>query len=135
MPGIPSGSYRLLPDIAIESSVASPGYIICTEDKAFTSASSDCAGGSVKDSNNRYIVGGGTSFAAPIFAGFVAILNQYEHTFGQGNVNPTLYGLAAQPSVYLSAFHDITSGTTACSTGDGSCGAPGTVCLRVHRWL
>jgi subtilase family serine protease len=125
VPGIPSGSYRLLPDIALESSIASPGYIICTEDKSFTGASSDCAGATVKDSNGSYIVGGGTSFAAPIFAGFLAVLNQYEHTLGQGNVNPTLYSLAAQPSVYLSAFHDITTGTTACLAGDGSCGAPG----------
>jgi subtilase family serine protease len=125
VPGIPSGNYRVLPDIALQSSVTSPGYILCTEDKAFTGASSDCAAGTVQDSNNRYIIGGGTSFAAPIFAGFLAVLNQYEHTLGQGNVNPTLYSLAAQPSVYLSAFHDITTGTTACLTGDGNCGAPG----------
>ncbi|HXS12693.1 MAG TPA: protease pro-enzyme activation domain-containing protein [Acidobacteriaceae bacterium] len=125
VPGIPSGSFRLLPDVALESSIASPGYILCTDDQSFTGASSDCAGGTVQNSNNRYILAGGTSFAAPLFAGFVAVLNQYQHTLGQGNLNPTLYSLAAQPSVYASAFHDITSGTTACVAGDGNCGTPG----------
>lgn len=125
VPGIPSGTYRLLPDIALESSISSPGYILCTDDQSFTSASSDCASGTLKDSNNHYILAGGTSFAAPIFAGFVAVLNQYERTLAQGNLNPTLYSLAAQPSVYASAFHDITAGTTACAAGDGNCGTPG----------
>jgi subtilase family serine protease len=123
VPGIPSGNFRLIPDIALQASVFSPGYIICSNDP-YIGGQYSCSNG-LKGSNGTYTVSGGTSFGAPIFAGFLAILNQYEHTFGLGNVNPALYALAAQPSVYSSAFHDITSGSTACSAGDGNCGLPG----------
>ncbi len=125
VPGIPSGSFRVVPDIALQSSIMDPGYILCTDDQAFSGGAGDCIGGTVKTSSGQYIIAGGTSFAAPIFAGFIAVLNQYEHTMGLGSVNPTLYSLAAQPSVYASAFHDITSGTSACAAGDGNCGTPG----------
>jgi subtilase family serine protease len=125
VPGIPSGSYRLVPDIAFQASVFHPGYIVCSDDPALSGASSDCAGGSVTNSNNTYVLDGGTSFAAPIFAGFLAVLNEYKDTLGLGSINPTLYSLAAQPSVYASAFHDITSGTTACSAGETNCGSAG----------
>ena len=113
VPGIPSGSFRLVPDIAMQASIASPGYLVCSEDSSLSGATSDCQDGLV-NSNNTYALNGGTSFGAPILAGFLAILNQYEHTTGLGNINPVLYNLAAQPSSYASVFHDITSGTSAC---------------------
>ena len=56
---------------------------------------------------------GGTSCAAPTFAGIVTLLNQYmvangyQSSPGLGNINPRLYSLAqAVPE----AFHDITVG-------------------------
>jgi hypothetical protein len=126
VPGIPSGNYRLLPDIALQSSVFSPGYVICTDDPYIVGGATDCTNGTLKTSTGSYIISGGTSFAAPIFAAFLADLNQNEQTTGFGNINPILYSLAAQPAIYSSAFHDITSGTTACAIGDGNCGTPGT---------
>ena len=36
----------------------------------------------------------GTSAATPVFAGIIALLNQYEGSNGQGNINPNLYRLA-----------------------------------------
>ena len=125
VPGIPSGSYRLVPDIALQASVSNPGYIICTDDPDIVGTFTDCSSG-LKASNGNYILSGGTSFGAPIFAAFLTSLNEYEQTMGLGNINPTLYGLAAQPSLYSSVFHDITSGTIACAIGDGNCGTPGT---------
>ncbi len=74
------------------------------------------------ESNNKYTLGGGTSFAAPIFAGFVALLNQAEGATGQGNINPELYSLATSSG---SVFHDITSGTNACVEGATNCGSAG----------
>jgi subtilase family serine protease len=55
---------------------------------------------------------GGTSFAAPRWAGFLAMVNQ--QTVANGNstlgfLNPTLYPIA-ESSSYNSDFHDITSG-------------------------
>ena len=125
VPGIPPGGFRIVPDIALQASVESPGFIICADDASLTGATSDCTGISLQDSNGRYALSGGTSFAAPTFAAFLAVLNQYEHTTGQGNINPTLYSLAAQPAVYATAFHDIATGTSACAAGVSNCGTAG----------
>ncbi|MBZ5617281.1 MAG: Ig-like domain repeat protein [Acidobacteriia bacterium] len=56
---------------------------------------------------------GGTSASAPVFAGMVALLNQYLASQGAplqsglGNINPTLYRLA---QIAPGVFHDITAG-------------------------
>ena len=55
---------------------------------------------------------GGTSFASPIWAGFIALANQQAAANGKpvvGFLNPTIYGLAAL-STYPTLFHDIASG-------------------------
>jgi len=127
VPGILSGSFRLLPDVALQASIESPGFLMCSDDLSFIGAegqTSSCGDGLV-GSNNKYTVAGGTSFAAPIFAGLITILNQVEHTIGQGNINPILYSLASNPKSYASAFHDITSGSIACVQGISGCAAPG----------
>lgn len=126
-PGIPTGTYRLLPDIALQASTSSPGYLVCTDDPSLLNAegqTSSCDNG-LLGSNNQYTVAGGTSFAAPIFAGFVALINQSENATGQGNINPQLYSLAANGSTYTSAFHDVTAGTNACIAGAANCAAAG----------
>ena len=64
-----------------------------------------------KDNGTFVAIGGGTSFAAPDFNGLLAIIEQKLGVGGGlGNVNPTLYTLAANPTTYASAFHDITVG-------------------------
>ncbi|MCU1247538.1 MAG: Peptidase propeptide [Edaphobacter sp.] len=126
-PGIPSGTFRLLPDIALQSSVDSPGFLACSDDPNLIYAQghiSSCLQQPI-GSSNPYTVAGGTSFAAPIFAGFVAILNQVEHTTGQGNINPILYNLASNPTSYAAIFHDITSGTDACLPSVAACPTAG----------
>lgn len=123
-PGMPTGTYRLLPDIALQSSIASPGFLLCTSDPAMLNAegqTTGCSDGLI-GSNNKYTLAGGTSFAAPIFAGFVALLNQTENASGQGNMNPELYSLATSSSA---VFHDITTGTIACVAGATGCGSAG----------
>ena len=55
---------------------------------------------------------GGTSCAAPLWAGFTALVNQQATASGQpsvGFVNPALYAIAKGPS-YTSCFNDITNG-------------------------
>jgi subtilase family serine protease len=126
-PGMPAGTHRLLPDVALQSSITSPGFLICSSDPALLNPqgqTSSCVEG-LLGSNNQFTLAGGTSFAAPIFAGFVAILNEAENATGLGNINPELYSLAANPTSYSAAFHDITSGTNACAAGDGACAAAG----------
>lgn len=56
---------------------------------------------------------GGTSFATPMWAGFLALVNEQAVANGQatlGFVNPALYDILAG-SDYTTDFHDITSGS------------------------
>jgi subtilase family serine protease len=73
--------------------------------------------------NGTFVTGyGGTSFAAPRWAGFLALVNQQSVANGKGTVgfiNPALYNLGISSS-YSSAFHDITSGSNPPTAGDGS---------------
>jgi kumamolisin len=55
---------------------------------------------------------GGTSFAAPMWAGYLALANQQAVASGKpapGFINPTIYPLGLSGG-YAAAFHDITSG-------------------------
>jgi kumamolisin len=58
---------------------------------------------------------GGTSFAAPMWAGYLALANQQAAANGEtiGFINPIIYPQAAAGgTTYSSLFHDITSGTS-----------------------
>lgn len=95
-----SKTLRNAPDVAAE---ANTDNYIC--------ADGSCASG-----------WGGTSFAAPRWAGYLALVNQQAVSHGHatvGFINPTLYttGLGAS---HATNFHDITSGnngTYTCQTG------------------
>lgn len=57
---------------------------------------------------------GGTSFAAPMWAGYIALVNQQLAANGQGTIgflNPTIYQQNVG-SQYATDFHDVTSGTS-----------------------
>jgi xanthomonalisin len=73
--------------------------------------------------NGSFVTGyGGTSFAAPRWAGFLALVNQQAVANGHGTVgfiNPALYALGTG-AAYSSALHDITSGSNPPTTGAGS---------------
>jgi kumamolisin len=57
---------------------------------------------------------GGTSFATPMWAGYIALVNQQLAASGEatiGFINPTIYAQNVTSS-YATDFHDITSGTS-----------------------
>jgi kumamolisin len=57
---------------------------------------------------------GGTSFAAPMWAGYIALVNEQLAANGEptiGFINPTIYSQSVTSS-YGTEFHDITSGTS-----------------------
>ncbi len=100
--GVPNDSARDVPDVSL---FAADGlnysyYPICAVD-------ADCQPAS--GSNLVQISGvGGTSAAAPTFAGIMALVNQ---KYGrQGQADEVLYPLAKQ---FPAAFHDVTVGTNA----------------------
>ena len=124
VPGIPSGSFRLVPDLSLTASPNNAGFLYCSSDTSLN-INGSCANG-FRDSNDQYLtVAGGTSFDAPIFAGMVAIVNQKLNSTGQGVVNPILYTLASDSITYASAFHDITSGSNECTAGTKYCSSVG----------
>ncbi|HTB98850.1 MAG TPA: protease pro-enzyme activation domain-containing protein [Terracidiphilus sp.] len=58
---------------------------------------------------------GGTSFAAPMWAGYIALVNQQLASNGKstiGFLNPTIYAQNVNAGTYAADFHDITSGTS-----------------------
>jgi subtilase family serine protease len=87
IPGIPSDGVRDVPDVALMAGSGTWGsfYVYCE---------SDTAAGGVCDPNTSLEGAGGTSFASPIFAGMMALVQQ--KTASQlGNVNYVLYKLGA----------------------------------------
>jgi subtilase family serine protease len=124
VPGIPSGTFRFVPDISLTSSPNNAGYLFCSSDTSI-GVTGSCTNG-FRDSNNvNLTVAGGTSFAAPIFAGMLAVINDKLNSTGQGVINSTLYTLAANSATYASAFHDITSGGNQCTAGTSICSTAG----------
>lgn len=86
-----SSTLRNVPDVAAIAS----GFYIC--------ANAKCNAG-----------WSGTSFASPIWTGFIALANQQAAAAGKppvGFLNPALYALAGGP-IYASDLHDITKGTS-----------------------
>lgn len=107
--GAPAG-VRWVPDVSFMASPNFPGYVFCTPLDPPSNNASTCANGifTAVDTNESLV--GGTSVASPVFAGIVTLLNQYlGTTSGSGNINTTLYALAAIPSNQI--FHRAISGT------------------------
>ncbi len=92
-----STTYRNVPDISAEANFDNP-----TVD------------------NGVYLTGyGGTSFAAPRLAGYLALANQQAISLGQATVgfpNPALY-TAGLGSIAPYAYHDVTSGSNPATAG------------------
>jgi subtilase family serine protease len=78
-----------------------------------------------RNGNNKVDPFGGTSFGTPVFAGLLALLEQYSGTSRWGNINPDLYLLASNSSYYAAAFHDITTGNNIVPCTPGSTNCPG----------
>lgn len=61
---------------------------------------------------------GGTSCAAPLWAGFIALANQQAAAGGRpvvGFINPAIYAIASGPN-YGTCFHDVTTGNNTWSS-------------------
>jgi hypothetical protein len=129
--GITAGSFRLVPDVSLDSSNYNAAYLYCSSDTSYVGFAGSCSNGfrvsSAYTNVNGVTAAGGTSFAAPIFAGMLAIINQAKgYNTGQGVIQPTLYSLASSNTTYALAFHDITTGGNQCNAGTTYCSSAGT---------
>lgn len=96
-----SKTLRNAPDVSANANYT---FYVCADQKACTA--------------NLY---GGTSFAAPMWAGYLALVNQQAmSSTGKtvGFINPTLYSTGLS-SAYDTNFHDITSGSNGYSAVTG----------------
>jgi subtilase family serine protease len=96
-----SKTYRNGPDVSANANFT---FYVCADQEACTA--------------NEY---GGTSFATPMWAGYLALTNQQAVANGNptlGFINPTLYTIGLGSS-YDSDFHDITSGSNGYSATTG----------------
>jgi subtilase family serine protease len=96
-----SNSYRNGPDVSANANFT---FYVCADQSACTA--------------NYW---GGTSFAAPMWAGYLALVNQQAAADGEptlGFINPALYDIGLS-STYDTDFHDIASGNNgfAATTG------------------
>lgn len=129
--GIPADGVRDLPDVSLMAGNGVWGsfYVYCQSD---ATPSSTC------DANNELEGAGGTSFASPILAGVLALVQQ-NTTSRQGNANYIFYKLAAAQRAAAGnatgcasenattaggcIFYDTTQGTNAmpCLSGTPNC--------------
>jgi subtilase family serine protease len=96
-----SKTYRNGPDVSANANFS---FYVCADQTTCTA--------------NEY---GGTSFAAPMWAGYLALINQQAVANGNktlGFINPSLYTIG-EGSSYDSDFHDVTSGSNGFSATTG----------------
>jgi len=132
--GVPQDGVRDLPDLSLFASAGFNGsfYVICEQDLTpfgvFLGDDILC-----NLTNGSFVGVGGTSAAAPAFAGILALMEQKTGS-RVGNANYVLYNLAAQPGASCDSstapansgacvFYDITKGNDAVPcTGMLDCG-------------
>ena len=133
--GVPGDGARDLPDISFfaegsgdslgledaigDDNAAGSFYFACEEDLQGTKPPTACS------TSGAFILGGGTSISAQVFAGVMALIDQ-KTSSSQGNINTSFYSLAAgQSGLNCNSsstitqsdarciFHDVTTGTNA----------------------
>ena len=121
---------RAVPDVSL---LAADGaynvtWLICSDSESNGSDETytDCEQTSgVFTSGTTFTGVGGTSAAAPAFAGMLALVSQSQGGVRLGQANNVLYNLAAQSSLYHTVFHDVTAGNNSvtCMAGTPNCGS------------
>jgi subtilase family serine protease len=113
--GVANDGARDLPDVSLFGSdnAWSHAYIYCMSDAAENGNPCDYS----DPGNTVFNSGGGTSFAAPAFAGIMALVGQQTGST-QGNPASVLYTLAA--AEYGSPANPNTEALAACNAGQGN---------------
>jgi subtilase family serine protease len=131
-PGVPADGKRDLPDVSMFAGDGFAGsfFIVCEKDLDTNNAPCGFNADANTNTGFDFQAFGGTSISTQTFAGVMALVNQKSGR--QGNVNPTLYSLAAAQSASACnssapaancVFNDVTVGTIAapCVKGSPDC--------------
>lgn len=134
--GMPSANFRQVPDISLFSGNGFNGsfYVICQQDANSAQGGNNGSCNLTNDNFLDFQGVGGTSAAAPTFAGIMAMVIQKNSLARQGNANYVLYQLyknnaagtictsAASPAASC-IFYDTVAGNTsvACAGGSTNC--------------
>ncbi len=125
--GVPNDNKRDVPDLALNASPLHDPYLFCSEDGSNGGIQASCTSGFRTGSGGLLTAVGGTSAAAPTFAGIIALINQYlvsngfQANPGISNANPNLYYIAANNPT---AMNDVTSGSNIVPCTEGTKGCP-----------
>jgi subtilase family serine protease len=122
IPGVPNDGVRDLPDVSLfaANGIWNHFYLYCMSDANEGGAPCKYTGTTEGVPNALFQAAGGTSFAAPAFAGVMAVISSGNNDRRLGNVAPRLYQLAA--TQYGSAL-----GLTRCNSTLGNAISPGCV--------
>ena len=130
----PQDGFRDLPDVSFlaGNGLYNAAWVLCSDSETDGSSQNyvECQTTNGQFTSNTLFGGvGGTSAAAPAFAGMLALVAQARgsasdnHRLGQAD--DVLYQLAQ--SKYSTVFHDVTTGnnSVACTAGSPNCGSNG----------
>jgi len=117
--GVPEPSYQLAANINDQFGTLAKSDVSAVADP-FT-------GVWVFISGQGWLVVGGTSVSCPLWAGFMALVNQirasHRHFAPAGFINPflysTVYGPNGNSAVYANDFHDVKTGSNGWAAGTG----------------
>jgi hypothetical protein len=128
----PNDNARDLPDVSFlaANGLYNATWVVCGDNQAdgesATLTAYDCieSGGQFTDTST-FLGVGGTSAAAPAFAGILALVSQSQGGARLGQADSVLYQLAQ--SKYSSVFHDVTTGdnSVVCQASSPNCGSNG----------
>ncbi|HET9742962.1 MAG TPA: Ig-like domain repeat protein [Terriglobales bacterium] len=138
--GVPSDGHRDIPDVSMFAAAGGHRslYLVCESDLLAPNTACD-----LNSPFTDFTGLGGTSVSVQVFAGVMALVNQFQKNNGgsdrQGNANFTLYKLAqnqisnktvcdstGSPDTANCIFYDITQGnnSVACTGGSPNCSTP-----------
>lgn len=140
--GSGSSAVRAVPDVSLLAADEAYGatWVVCSDNviNGSSTAATDCQTTNGSFTNSTTFTGvGGTSAAAPAFAGMLALVLQEEiartgnASLRLGQANNVLYNLAAQSppvgTILPRIFNDVTAGNNSvvCKSGSNNCGSNG----------
>lgn len=131
-----TNNVRMIPDVSFLAGNGAYAalWVVCSDPASDGSTQNytECVNTNGVFDQNTYFAGvGGTSAAAPAFAGMLALVAQAKGSssdnYRLGQIDPVLYNLAGNSGTYASVFHDVTVGNNSvvCASGSPNCGTNG----------